>query len=306
MRRGSRGRRKRRGIFILLPLLPLLPLLISCGEGDGRLVIGSKNFTESVLLGEIVAQQLESRGLAVDRRLNLGGTFICHRALVAGQLDVYVEYTGTAYSAVLELPDERDPGRVRAVVESTYAEKWDLVWTEPLGFNNTFALLIRGEDARRLGVTTLTEAVLLSPDWRFGAGYEFIERADGYRGLLQHYGISFAGGPIEMELGLTYRALADGRVDIIAGNSTDGQIEALDLFHLADDRAYFPPYQAAPVVRKETLERHPSVGEALGALAGTLTEGRMRRLNYLVDVEQRDVKDVAREFLASLAGGGPQ
>ncbi len=302
-RGGRRGRWGRRGPFVLLPLLPLL---ISCGGEDGRIVIGSKNFTESVLLGEIVAQQLELHGLAVDRRLNLGGTFICHRALVAGQLDVYVEYTGTAYSAILELPDERDPSRVRAAVESTYAQEWDLVWTEPLGFDNTFALLMRGEDARRLGVTKLTEAVRLTPDWRFGAGYEFIERADGYRGLLQHYAISFAGEPIEMELGLTYRALADGRVDIIAGNSTDGQIEALDLFRLADDRAYFPPYQAAPVVRNETLERHPSVGEALGALAGTLTEGEMSRLNYLVDVEQHDVRDVAREFLASLASGGAQ
>jgi glycine betaine/choline ABC-type transport system substrate-binding protein len=262
--------------------------------------VGSKNFTESVLLGEIVAQQLESHGLVVDRRFNLGGTFICHRALVAGQLDLYVEYTGTAYSAVLELPAERDPALVRNAVEEAYAENWDITWTEPLGFNNTFALLIRGEDARRWGVTTLTEAMELSRDWRFGAGYEFIERADGYRGLLQHYDISFASEPVEMELGLTYRALADGRVDIIAGNSTDGQIEALDLFHLVDDRAYFPPYQAAPVVRGETLRRNPVVAVALRKLAGTLTGADMQHLNYLVDVEKRAVRDVARGFLASL------
>ena len=302
MRRGRGGRRGRRWWFVFLPLLYLLPFLISCGGAEGRLVIGSKNFTESVLLGEIVAQQLERHGFEVDRRLNLGGTFICHNAMVAGQMDIYVEYTGTAYSAILELPSEKDPVRVRAVVDSIYRERWELVWTEPLGFNNTFAMLVRAADAQALGISTLSEAVRHADQWRFGAGYEFIERADGYRGLLESYEMEFAGQPVEMELGITYRALADNRVDIIAGNSTDGQIEALGLFHLEDDRGYFPPYEAVPVVRSEVLRQHPEVGIALRALAATLTDGEMSRLNYLVDVEKRDVRTVAGEFLEKLDG----
>ncbi len=302
MRRGRRGRGGRRWWAAFLPLLHLLPLLISCGGGEGRLVVGSKNFTESVLLGEIVAQQLERYGFGVDRRLNLGGTFICHNAMVAGQMDVYVEDTGTAFSAILELPGEKDQARVRAVVDSVYRDRWELVWTEALGFNNTFAMLVRATDAQSLGVTKLSEAVSHAGRWRFGAGYEFIERADGYRGLLEFYGMEFDGRPVEMELGITYRALADGRVDIIAGNSTDGQIEALGLFHLEDDRGYFPPYEAVPVVRSEVLRQYPEIRSALSALGETLTDGEMRRLNYLVDVEKRSVGEVAAEFLERVDG----
>ena len=280
----------------LASVLACLPILVGCRPNDA-IVVGSKNFTESVLLGEIVAQQLERYGLQVDRRLNLGGTFVCHSAITAGQLDIYVEYTGTAYSAILKLPKERDPKLVRQVVDSTYAERWGLEWVAPLGFNNTFAMLIRSSDAQRLDIATISDVARIAPTLRFGAGYEFIERADGYRGLLDFYGLSFDGQPREMDLGLTYRALADSQVDIIAGNSTDGQIEALGLFPVADDREYFPPYEAAPVVRKDALERYPIVRQALAGLAGVLDETEMRRLNYLVDVEKQHVKDVAAQFL---------
>lgn len=281
-------------------ILSLVPLLISCSGATGRIVVGSKNFTESVLLGEIVAQQLERYGLDVDRRFNLGGTFVCHSAMVAGQLDVYIEYTGTAHSAILELPVVKDRVRVREAVDSIYRDRWDLVWTEPLGFNNTFAMLIRGEMARRLGIETLSQAAQYTDGWRLGAGYEFIERADGYRGLVAAYNMSFADRPIEMDLGLTYRALAEGRVDMIAGNSTDGQIAALDLFHLRDDRGYFPPYEAVPVVRREIIQRYPAVGQALRGLEGTISSAEMIELNRKVDVEKRDVRDVAREFLSTI------
>jgi osmoprotectant transport system substrate-binding protein len=281
-------------------ILSLVPLLISCSGATDRIVVGSKNFTESVLLGEIVAQQLERYGLDVDRRFNLGGTFVCHSAMVAGQLDVYIEYTGTAHSAILELPVVKDPVRVRRAVDSIYRDRWDLVWTEPLGFNNTFAMLIRGEMARRLGIETLSQAARYTDGWRLGAGYEFIERADGYRGLVAAYNMSFADQPIEMDLGLTYRALAEGRVDMIAGNSTDGQIAALDLFHLRDDRGYFPPYEAVPVVRREIIQRYPAVGQALRGLEGTISSAEMIELNRKVDVEKRDVRDVAREFLSTI------
>lgn len=291
-----RGGRTRSVTLLLLGLAPI----IGCGVLEDRLTICSKNFTESILLGEIVAQRLESAGIDVDRRFNLGGTFVCHEALVAGQVDLYVEYTGTAHSAILKLPLERDRARVLRLVDSIYGERWAVEWTEPLGFENTFAILIRGTDARRLGITTVTEAVPHATDWRPGFGYEFTGREDGYRGLVAAYGFRFAAPAAEMDLGLTYRALARGQVDLIAGNSTDGQIEALDLFHLVDDRRYFPPYEAVPIVRRDALERFPGARDALRALGGTIHAPAMRRMNYQVDVEKRLIRDVARAFLTGL------
>ncbi|HXV85589.1 MAG TPA: glycine betaine ABC transporter substrate-binding protein [Gemmatimonadales bacterium] len=277
-----------------------LAVLLGCARSRDTIVVGSKNFSESVLLGEIVAQQLERQGLKVERKPFLGGTFVCHQALVAGQLDVYVEYTGTALTAILNLPVERDPVRVRAVVDSTYRARWNLVWTESLGFENTFAILVRRRDATRLGLRTISDAVPHARRWRAVFGYEFTERADGLPGLMATYGFRFDRPPATMDLGLVYRALADGVGDITSGNSTDGQIAALDLFQLEDDRRYFPPYDAAPIVRRAVLEQFPGVGPALAALAGQLTADRMRELNRLVDVEHRPVFQVAREFLESL------
>ena len=284
-----------------LGLLPLCVLMFQVGcRNLDTVVVGSKNFTESILLGEIVAQQLERHGITVDRKLNLGGSFICHNAQIAGQLDVYVEYTGTAYTAILEMSGDKSAERIRAVVDSVYAERWNVVWAEPLGFDNTFAMLVRGEDARRLNVNSISEAIPHIPEWRLGAGYEFIERADGLGGFQAHYGVAFSSPPTELDLGLTYWALAEGRVDIIAGNSTDGQIDALDLYHLADDKGYFPPYEAVPVVRAESLERFPQIRGALRDLAGTMSDTEIRRLNMLVDVEKIDVREVAAGFLRSL------
>jgi glycine betaine/choline ABC-type transport system substrate-binding protein len=285
---------------------------LGCGLGlwgtacfaPDTVTVASKNFTESVILGEIVAQQLERAGLRVDRRLNLGGTFICHEAMKSGQIDVYVEYTGTAHAAILELPTERDRDRVRLDVDSVYQQRWSLEWLPPLGFNNTFAMLIRGSDARRLGIRTLSEARPHAPAWRPGFGYEFTEREDGYRGLLDTYGLQFASRPSVMDLGLTYRALAEGKVDIIAGNSTDAQIQALDLVHLVDDRHYFPPYEAAPVIRTDGPASSPVARRALEGLAGAIDETTMRELNYLVDVDKRNVREVVEEFLDRLAAVG--
>lgn len=283
----------------LLLLLTLGLLEGGCAR-SGSVVVGSKNFTESMLLGEIVAQQLERHGIPVERKLYLGGTFVCHQAMVAGQIDLYVEYSGTAYSAVLQLPSSSDAARVRQVVDSTYRARWDLRWTAPLGFNNTFAMLIRRRDAVRLGIRTLSQAARYAPHWRPAFGYEFVERADGYRGLLRVYGMSFATRPATMDLALTYRALADSQADLIAGNSTDGQIQALDLFQLDDDRHFFPPYEAAPVVRSVVFARFPAAAAALAGLAGTITDERMRELNYQVDLGHRGVADVAAGFLAGV------
>lgn len=264
------------------------------------MVVGSKNFTESMLLGEIVAQQLERYQVPVQRKLYLGGTFVCHQAMVAGQIDLYVEYTGTAYAAVLKQPAGPDAARVRQVVDSAYRANWDIRWAAPFGFNNTFAMLIRRRDAVRLGVRTLSQAARYARRWRPAFGYEFVEREDGYRGLLQAYGLRFAARPATMDLALTYRALADSQADFIAGNSTDGQIQALDLFQLEDDRHFFPPYEAAPVVRSQVLARFSSAGVALAQLAGTITDERMRQLNYQVDVGHRRLAEVAAAFLATV------
>ncbi len=282
-------------------LLWLFVLLAACTPGrETRLIIGSKNFSEQVVLSELVAQHLENRtGLEVERRFYLGGTYICHQALLADRMDVYVEYTGTALTAILKDPPQSSPPAVYARVRDEYAHRFDLEVTEPLGFNNTFAIVIRGEDARRLNLHTLSDAARYAPQWRAGFGYEFMERPDGYPGLAQTYGLRFAAPPRIMDLGLLYRALLEKQVDLVAGNSTDGLIAALDLVVLEDDRHYFPPYEAVPIVRRQTLARHPQVRAALAELAGVISDAEMRQLNYAVDGQHRDAKDVVREFLQS-------
>jgi osmoprotectant transport system substrate-binding protein len=281
--------------------LCLALLAASCAPRGDRVVVGGKNFTEQDILGEIIAQQLERRtSLHVERRLHLGGTFVCHQALVSGKIDVYPEYTGTALVAILRRPPVQDPDSAFGIVSREYARRYHAVWLPPLGFDNTFAMLVRASDARRLGVSTISGAARFTPGWRAGFGYEFMDRADGYPGLARLYGLRFAVPPRVMDLGLTYRALADSVVDLIAGNSTDGQIEALHLVALEDDRRYFPAYEAAPVVGDAALKRHPEIRAALAELAGTIRDSTMRRMNYLVDVEHRSAEQVAREFLAGV------
>ncbi|HEY7910348.1 MAG TPA: glycine betaine ABC transporter substrate-binding protein [Blastocatellia bacterium] len=264
-----------------------------------RIVVGSKDFTESRILAELIAQVIEARTpLVVERQFELSGD-LCHRALVEGQIDAYVEYTGTAFTSILKHPPITDARAVYDQVKREYESKLGLVWLEPLGFNNTFAILVRGEQARRLGLRTISDASAYAPEWRAGFGQDFMSREDGYAGFARAYGLRFAEPPREMDLSLTYQALANGTVDLIAGNSTDGLIEKLDLFQLEDDRRYFPPYEAAPVFRRETLERYPEIREAALLLAGKLTDAEMRRLNYAVDGERRDIKEVVREFLSN-------
>jgi len=280
--------------------LSLLLLAPACGrKAETRLVVGSKNFTEQIILAEILAQHLEAKlGLPVERRVNLGGTLICHQAVRAGEIDLYVEYTGTALTAVLHQPPASDAGEVLARVRSGYGAQFNLEVTEPLGFDNTFAIVMRGADARRLTIRTLSEMAPHARKLRAGFGYEFIERPDGYRGLAATYGLEFAAPPRLMELGLLYRALEEQQVDIVAGSATDGIITARDFVILEDDRHYFPPYEAVPVVHRAALDRHPGLRDLLRGLAGRISAADMRRLNYAVDGEHRDVKLVVREFLA--------
>jgi len=281
-------------------------LLLSCvllvlpgcrGSRGRRIVVGSKNFTEQIVLAELLAQEIEARtSLAIERRVNLGGTLICQQALRAGEIDLYVEYTGTALTAVLGETPSSDPAAVYARVKKAYAERFGFEVTEPLGFNNTFAMVIRGEDARKWKLRTISDIAPYAPRWRAGFGYEFMERPDGFRGWAHTYGLRFAESPRIMDLGLIYRALKERQVDIVAGNSTDGLIAALDLVVLEDDRHYFPPYEAVPVVRREVLEQHPELRGVLLALADRVSEAEMRRLNYAVDGEHHDVAQVVREF----------
>jgi osmoprotectant transport system permease protein len=284
----------------LLVFAFLAVTLSSCSNAD-RIVVGSKNFTEQVILGELLAQQVERKtGLEVDRKLNLGGTLICHQSLVAGQIDMYVEYTGTGLTAILKEAPSNDPKGVYERVKNAYKSQFGVEWTEPLGFNNTFAIIVRKSDAETLNLKTISDAAPQTAKWVAGFGYEFIERQDGYPGLAKAYGLRFPNPPRVMDLGLTYKAVAERQVDFIAGNSTDGLIDALDLVVLNDDKHYFPPYDAVPLVRDTTVMRHPQIREALRELGGKISAEQMRRMNYAVDGEHKDVKDVVREFLDSL------
>ena len=271
--------------------------LSSGGRADDTVVVGSKNFTEQVILGEIVAQTIEREsGLTVDRRLNLGGTLICDRALSTGDIDVYVEYTGTALTAVFHKPVTTDSRAALETVREAYARTGRTVLA-PLGFNNTFTILVRGTDARALGLRTIDDAARYTPKWRAGFGYEFLERPDGYPGLAKSYGLRFREAPRVMDLTLTYRALAAGEVDLIAGDATAGLISALDLFPLEDNRKYFPPYDAVPVARADTLLKHPAVLRALEALSGRISAEDMRRMNHAADAGREDPAQIARKFL---------
>jgi osmoprotectant transport system permease protein len=293
-------RRAARTAAALLAAAAVAGVTLAAWPREERIVVGSKNFTEQVLLGELMAQAIERyAGLPVDRRLNLGGTFICDQAIRTGDIDLYVEYSGTALTAVFNRPVQRDARAVLEAVRELYADTGRTM-LDPLGFNNTFAILVRSGDARERGLKTLSDLAAHAPGWRAAFGYEFLERADGYTGLASTYQLRFREPPRVMDLTLIYRALADRQVDVIAGDATAGLIEALGLAALEDDRAYFPPYDAVPIVHAPTLLRHPEIGEALRRLSGRVTEAAMRRMNYAVDGERRDPAIVVREFLDTI------
>ncbi|HZT60827.1 MAG TPA: glycine betaine ABC transporter substrate-binding protein [Pyrinomonadaceae bacterium] len=258
--------------------------------------VGSKDFTESVVLAEIFSQMLEARGLRVERRYELGGN-LTHDSLVAGSVDAYPEYTGTSLMAILKHPPSTDARAVYEQVKREYAERFDVEVSPPLGFEDTFAILVRSADARRLNLKTISDVSPYAPKWRAGFGQDFMSRKDGYEGFVKAYDLHFAERPREMDLSLSYRALADGGVDIIAGNSTDGMIATLGLTQLEDDRHYFPPYEAVILARRDTLSRLPQMREVLQRLAGAISTDEMRRLNYEVDGRKRAAADVVREWI---------
>ncbi|MGH9390584.1 MAG: glycine betaine ABC transporter substrate-binding protein, partial [Vicinamibacteria bacterium] len=273
-----------------------------CGrpaDGAGRpVIVGGTNFTEQVILGEMVSVLLEEgRSIPVKRRLDLGGTFICFNALRAGEIDLYVEYTGTALTAILKLAPTQDRALAYETVRDRFAKEHDLVWTEPLGFRNDFAIVVRPDDAARHSLKTISDLARAAPGMRAGFGPEFLSREDGFPGLRKTYDLRFRENPLQMDLGLLYRALEQKKVDVVAGNSTDGLIDAMGLVVLEDDRGYFPAYEAAPVARSAALAAHPGLREALASLGGAITAADMRRLNYSVDGQKREARQVARQFL---------
>ncbi|MCP9857808.1 MULTISPECIES: glycine betaine ABC transporter substrate-binding protein [unclassified Cyanobium] len=308
--KGPSGGRRRGLAWILagLALGAVLALRLLPASGAGTVRIGSKSFTEQLILGELLAQQIEaSTPLKVKRDFGLGGTGLIHAAVRSGRIDGYVEYTGTAWTTLLDqpLPPPDTPDPARRVFEQTrrlYGERFGLTLFPSLGFENSFAILVRRAEARRLGIATISEAAPHTPRWRAGFGYEFLNRPDGFAGLARSYGLRFAQPPEAMDLGLTYRALAEGRLDLIAGDTTNGLIPALDLQQLRDDRHYFPPYEAVPVFNAATLRRRPELVPVIEALAGRIPAATMQRLNAQVDLEGLGVAEVVRRWRLQQAG----
>jgi|SRR5690348_9804288 len=277
-----------------------LIFLCGCAGRRNTIVVGSKNFPEQAILGEILAQQIEAHtNLRVERRFYLAGTYICHQALLAGRIDMYVEYTGTALSAVLKEPLQKNPEGVFGTVRAEYARRFHLLIEPPLGFNDSFAIVIRGADARSHQLRSISQAAPYASSWRPGFGYEFMERPDGYDGFVKTYGLKFAAAPRIMDLGLLYRALESHQVDIIAGNTTDGQLLAGDFTVLADDKHYFPPYQAVVIVRDALATLHPQALEAIATLSGRISDHDMQQMNYEAVGKKKDITVIAREFLRS-------
>jgi glycine betaine/choline ABC-type transport system substrate-binding protein len=290
---------RRQSVWGAIAMAAIFISCVACAPSHhDRIVIGSKNFTEQLILGEILAQHIETKThIPVDRRFYLAGTFICQQAILSGRIDIYPEYTGTALTAILKQKPGGDRSQVYEAVKSQYTSRFHLAVGPPLGFDDTFAIEIRGQDARQLHLKTISQVAAFTRKWRAGFGYEFMERPDGYKGLVATYNLHFAEPPRIMDLGLLTRALNDKQVDLIAGNTTDGLIPAFDLFVLQDDRHYFPPYEAVPVVREETLQMHSGLRAALNDLAGKISDDDMRELNYAVDGQHRDAKKVVSEFL---------
>ena len=282
---------------------------VAAQDEEGPTVgVGSKDFTESILLAEIVAALLEDSGFTVERQLNLGGSAVVHQALTSGEIDMYVEYTGTGLLAILgaELP-EADAGsatpaagegmdQVYQMVKDGYESEYGLTWLEPWGFNNTYALAVTQETADEHGLETTSDLEGVAGDLTFGATQEFLVRPDGLPGLEETYGFEF-GDEQGLDPGLLYSALDNGDVDVISAFATDGRIPALGLVLLEDDMGYFPPYYAAPVVDMELLDANPEIADILNQLSGQIDDATMAELNYEVDENGTEPSEVARTFL---------
>ncbi|NLY75419.1 MAG: glycine/betaine ABC transporter substrate-binding protein [Firmicutes bacterium] len=286
-------------ILLVLMVLALAVSLAGCWGGD-TVVIGSKDFSENITLGEMFAQLIEAHtDIKVTRKLNMGGTFVCFEAIKNGDIDIYPEYTGTALAAQLKMEVISDPDEAYRVVAEEFDRQFGVKWLKPLGFNNTYTLAVTDEVYKKYGVETFSDLVKVSKDLVFGAEHEFFDRQDGYDGLVAMYGFTFKGEPKKMNASLKYQAIGSGDIDVTDAFATDGPIKQYNLKVLEDDKGFFPPYYAAPIIRKDTLEDHPELEEVLNRLAWLVDDPTMTELNYQVDVEGKDVEVVVREFLQS-------
>lgn len=274
--------------------LALAITTVGCSR-EPRLRIGSKNFSEQYVLGEIIARHVENRlHIRISRHFGIGGAMLAQQALESGEIDLFPEYTGTALTAILKLPSEHDPAVVLQQLRQRYAPR-GLAWMDPLGFENTYALAVRNDST---AAVTLSDAAREKP-WRMGMGYEFAGSPDGLVGLKATYGLRLEGKAKTMDLGLLYQALGKKQVDLVAANSTDGMLSILALKVLQDDRHYFPPYECAIVVREQALGQFAGLRAALGELSGRISADNMRRLNYELDGKHRPAREIARGFLRS-------
>lgn len=284
------------GLAIALVFL-LSIALTGCSGGD-KIVIGSKDFSENILLGEIFSQLIEAKtDIKVERKLNLGGTFVCFEAIKNGQIDIYPEYTGTGLTAHLKMDVIGEPDEAYRVVAEEFNKQFDIKWLSPLGFNNTYTLAVNDKVYQQYGVETFSDLAKISENLVFGAEHEFFDRQDGYEGLVEKYSLKFKGEPKKMNVSLKYQAIGNGDMDVTDAFATDGAIKQYNLKVLTDDLGFFPPYYAAPIIRNATLERYPELEDILNALANVIDDATMTELNYKVDVEGKDVATVVKEFL---------
>lgn len=288
-------------IMIMIAALLVMTLALSgCGGDKKSVVIGSKDFSESIILGEMFAQLIENNtDIEVVRKLNMGGTFVCFEAIKNGDIDIYPEYTGTGLTAQLKMDVITDSEEAYRVVAEEFNKQFDIKWLSPLGLNNTYTLAVTQEVAEEFGVETFSDLAAVSEDLIFGAEHEFFNRQDGFEGLVEAYGMEFKGEPKKMQVALKYQAIGNGDMDVTDAFATDGQIIQYNLKILEDDKGFFPPYYVAPIVKNETLEQFPELEEVLDRLAGLIDDATMTELNYRVDVEGESVETVATDFLTS-------
>ncbi len=293
--------KSKRKWYTLIVAIAVIVSLTLCGcSGGDKITIGSKDFGENIVLGEMYAQLIENHtDLKVDRKLNMGGTFVCFEAIKNGDIDVYTEYTGTALTAQLNMDVISDPDEAYLVVKNEFEDQFGVKWLEPLGLNNTYALGVTNEVYEEYGVETYSELAAISKNLRFGSDHEFFDRQDGYDGLVELYGMDFKGEPKKMDISLKYQAIGSGEMDVTNVFATDGPIRKHNLKVLKDDKNFFPPYYASPIVRIETLKKYPELEDVLNMLAGLIDDDTMTDLNFKIDVEGENIETVALDFLKS-------
>lgn len=285
-------------LSIVVCLLLVVGLFVGCsGSGNKTVVIGSKDFTENIILGEMIAQMLEANtDLKVERKLNMGGTFVNFEALKKGDIDMYADYTGTGLTAQLKMDVMNDADKVYDIVQKEFNEQFKLKWLKPLGFNNTYAVAVKEDFANKNNINKVSELAPFAPELIFGGEHEFFNRQDGYEGMIEVYGLKFKD-VAKMQVALKYQAVGQDKMDVTDAFATDGQLITYKLKILEDDKGFFPPYYAAPVVRMDTLEKYPEIEEVLNQLGDKINDEEMQQMNYQAEAKKVEIEKVVSDFL---------